>query len=61
MSATPRSQFNKITIPYILSRKNKNKTDNIVCLTAYDYPIAQILDEAGVDVVLVGDSVATTR
>tara|TARA_B100001013_G_scaffold298692_1_gene199620 strand:+ start:1292 stop:2158 length:867 start_codon:yes stop_codon:yes gene_type:complete len=61
MSATPLSQFDKITIPYILSRKNKNKTDNIVCLTAYDCPIAQILDEAGVDVVLVGDSVATTR
>ena len=59
MSATQQRQFNKITIPDIVSRKNK--PNNIVCLTAYDYPIARILDEAGVDLVLVGDSVATTR
>lgn len=29
----------------------------MVCLTAYDYPTARIVDEAGVDMILVGDSI----
>src|SRR5687767_15827628 len=32
----------------------------IVMVTAYDYPSAQVAEEAGVDVVLVGDSAANT-
>jgi Ketopantoate hydroxymethyltransferase len=32
----------------------------IVALTAYDYAIAQLLDQAGVDIILVGDSFAMT-
>lgn len=35
----------------------KSSGDKIVALTAYDFPTAKILDEAGVDLILVGDSV----
>ncbi|HEX9711573.1 MAG TPA: 3-methyl-2-oxobutanoate hydroxymethyltransferase [Actinomycetota bacterium] len=36
----------------------KQRGERFVMLTAYDYPTAQILDEAGVPVILVGDSLA---
>lgn len=42
----------KITAPKIRSMKG----GRIVCVTAYDFPTAQIADDAGVDVILVGDS-----
>jgi len=45
----------KITIPDIL--KMKQDGIPIAMLTAYDYPLAHILDTAGVDIILVGDSV----
>lgn len=44
----------KITVPSLIARKATGP--KIVCLTAYDFPTAKILDEAGVDVILVGDS-----
>ncbi|HEV2801077.1 MAG TPA: 3-methyl-2-oxobutanoate hydroxymethyltransferase [Pyrinomonadaceae bacterium] len=38
-------------------RASKERKERLVCLTAYDYPTARIVDEAGTDIILVGDSV----
>ena len=43
----------KVTVPELLKRKGN---DPIVALTAYDFPFASIVDDAGVDLILVGDS-----
>lgn len=43
----------RLTVPQLRSRKGSEK---IVMLTAYDYVTAQILDRAGVDILLVGDT-----
>jgi 3-methyl-2-oxobutanoate hydroxymethyltransferase len=44
----------KVYLPAILAAKEN--CEKLVCLTAYDYPTARIVDEAGVDMILVGDS-----
>lgn len=44
----------KVRIATLLDRKRAN--EKIVMITAYDYPTGRLADEAGVDVVLVGDS-----
>jgi 3-methyl-2-oxobutanoate hydroxymethyltransferase len=46
--------MDKITVPLLKGMKNKEK---ITMLTAYDYPTAKIVDNAGVHTILVGDSV----
>lgn len=46
----------KITIPAILKRKPAG--GKVTMLTAYDYQMARILDRAGVDILLVGDSLS---
>ncbi len=48
--------MSKITTKTLI--KMKEKREPIVALTAYDYPTAKILDEVGVEVILVGDSCA---
>ena len=45
----------KVYLPAIQAAKEKG--EKLVCLTAYDYPTARIVDEAGVDMILVGDSI----
>jgi len=59
MSATPPEVPRKITPPLLLARKTSR--EKIVCLTANDYPLARILDEADLDLLLVGDSLGMTR
>lgn len=45
----------KITVKDILGLKGKRK---ITMLTSYDYPLASLVDKAGIDIILVGDSLA---
>jgi 3-methyl-2-oxobutanoate hydroxymethyltransferase len=48
-------KIQKVTVPALQQKKKAG--EKITALTAYDYPIAKIVDGAGIDVILVGDSV----
>src|SRR5436309_13095513 len=59
MSITPIGQpCPKITVASLHEKKLRHEP--ITCLTAYDYPSARLVDEAGIDIILVGDSLAQT-
>ena len=46
----------RMTVPKFMERKRKEQ--KICVLTAYDFPTARLLDQSGVDAILVGDSMA---
>src|ERR1700761_7243387 len=65
MSATPHTPVPQgldgplpMTLPRLAEKKRRGEP--IAMITAYDYPSAQVAQEAGVDIVLVGDSGAMT-
>ncbi len=51
--------MNKVTIETIIEKK-RHKIP-ITLLTAYSFPLASIIDNSGIDIILVGDSVANTE
>ncbi|MDG2015210.1 MAG: 3-methyl-2-oxobutanoate hydroxymethyltransferase, partial [Pirellulaceae bacterium] len=50
------NQKKRLTVPGFVALKKESR--KICVLTAYDYPTARLLDDAGVDAILVGDSMA---
>lgn len=55
---TPPAERGPVTLPRLAEMKRSG--EQIVMVTAYDFPSAQVVEQAGVDVVLVGDSAAMT-
>ncbi len=56
MSITTGDFRSKVTAQTLIEKKQRH--ERIACLTAYDYSSARLVDEAGMDVILVGDSLA---
>lgn len=52
------SDRKKVTLPYLFNKVANNQP--ITWLTCYDYPTAYLQDQAGMDMILVGDSLAMT-
>ena len=55
--ASERTRRGKITAPAVVEMKRRG--ERITVVTAYDFPTARLADQAGVEVLLVGDSVGT--
>src|SRR5688572_22971024 len=58
LDQTKENTMGQLTAPAVRARKVARGADPLVMVTAYDAPGARIADEAGVDVILVGDSLA---
>lgn len=54
--SAPASPLTKVTVPSLVEMKRQARP--ISALTAYDYATARLVDEAGIDLILVGDSLA---
>lgn len=52
--STAKKDYKRITTKSLVEMKNNN--EKIAMLTAYDYTMAKIVDNAGIDIILVGDS-----
>src|SRR6056300_1905462 len=52
--ATANKEYRRVTVKSLVDMKASN--EKISMLTAYDYTMAKIVDGAGIDVILVGDS-----
>lgn len=52
--STAKKEYKRITVKSLTEMKNAG--EKISMLTAYDYTMAKIIDSAGIDVILVGDS-----
>src|ERR1035437_937640 len=55
-SSCPGVPIAKVTMPALSEMKREGKP--ISALTAYDYATSRLVDEAGIDIILVGDSLA---